>query len=595
MRPSSWRYSLLGLFFGVFGLAIVGQIGRMQFTPMAEALRAQAEQYQEYQSTLEPTRGQIYDRWGHTLAGNITVYQVGVETHRVKNANTIASALHAILGLDPVDTLEKITQASAGDTPRYVVLTDYVSAEQVEQLETYREQTKLAGNTAPSAKGVPPPSLDGLVYQPHLMRYYPEDSLASNLLGFVSVEGRGYFGLEEKFNDLLAGNAKEVWIAQNPYKVDADDISPVGASLILTINREIQDAVEDILRTSVEANGAASGTIVVMDPKTGEILAMASTPQLNPNEYWRYADIFRDNSTPFNRAISQAYEPGSVFKVLTMASAIDAGAVTPKTEFIDQGAFEIGGITIRNWDGGAWGPQNMTGCMQHSLNVCLAWVASQLGVRQFYNYMDAFGIGRRTGIDLAGEATGHLKHPGDSNWYDADLGTNSFGQGVSVTPVQMVTAVAALANQGKMVTPHVVKAIVDKGYQYDIPTQVTSQPISAETAAAVTEMLAQSLEEESSVALVEGYRLAGKTGTAEIPTPYGYTSDVTNASFVGWGPVDDPQFVVYIWIEKPTASIWGSVVAAPVFRQVVERLVVLMDIPPDAVRQSLHTSLNGKP
>ncbi len=593
MQTSSWRYSALGLLFSVFGLAIVGQIGRMQFTPMAETLRAQGEQYQEYRSTLEPTRGQIYDRWGHVLAGNITVYQIGVETNQVKNADTIASVLYAVLGLDPVETLGKITQASKGDTPRYVVLTDYVSAEQAEQLDTYWQQVKAAFDSAPSAQDVPPPSLEGLHYQPHLMRYYPEGSLASSVLGFVSVEGRGYFGLEEKFNDLLAGNAKEVWIAQNPYKVDADDISPVGASLILTLNREVQDAVEDILQTAVEANGAASGTIIVMDPKSGEILAMASTPQLNPNEYWRYPDIFRDSTTPFNRAISQAYEPGSVFKVLTMASAIDAGAVTPDTEFIDQGAFEIGGITIHNWDGGAWGPQNMVGCMQHSLNVCLAWVASQLGVRQFYTYMEDFGLGRRTGIDLAGEATGHLKRPGDSNWYDADLGTNSFGQGVSATPIQMVTAIAALANQGKMVTPHVVKAIVDKGYQYDIPTQVTSQPVSAETAATVTEMLAQSLEEESSIALVEGYRLAGKTGTAEIPTPYGYTSDATNASFVGWGPVDDPRFIVYVWIEKPTASIWGSVVAAPVFRQVVERLVVLLDIPPDAVRQELHLSPGG--
>lgn len=589
MSTSPLRYSVLGLFFAAVGLTIVLQMGRIQVTPLAETLRARAEQYEQYRSQAQPIRGEIYDRWGHLLAGNTTVYQIGVETHRATNPQSIANALHTVLGLDAEKTLGKILQASEGDAPRYVVITDFVSASQIEQLETYRQQLNVLASTTSPIQGVPPPSLDGLVYQPHLMRYYPENTLASNALGFVSVEQRGYFGVEEKFNDLLMGNAREVWIAQNPYKAHSDETTPVGASLILTLDRQIQDAVEKILKNAIEANGAASGTIVVMDPKTGEILAMASTPQLNPNEYWRYPDIFHDNQTPFNRAISQAYEPGSVFKVLTMAAALDAGEVKPDTEFVDQGVFEIGGIFIHNWDGNAWGPQTMTTCMQHSLNVCLAWVASKLGTPKFYAYMQAFGIGRRTGIDLAGEATGYLKRPGDANWYEADLGTNAFGQGVSATSIQMITAVGAIANQGKMVTPHVVKAIVDRGYQYDIPIQVVNQPISAETANTLSEMLAQSLEGESSVALVPGYRLAGKTGTAEIPTPYGYTSDVTNASFVGWGPVDDPRFVVYVWLEKPTTSIWGSVVAAPVFRQVVERLVVLMDIPPDEVRHQLQT------
>ncbi len=587
MKTSPTRYALLGLAFVVLGLSIIAQMVRIQVTPLAAELRSRAEQYQQYPAVNQPTRGKIYDRWGHVLAGNITVYQVGVETHRVRNPQAIAAALQSVLGLDSAETLGKIAQAGADAAPRYVVLTDYVSAEKIEALETYRQQMETLAAGAPAPKDAPPFSLEGLTYQPHLMRYYPEAQLGSSMLGFVSVEGRGYFGLEEKFNDLLAGNARQVWVAQNPYLVDASDLPPTGADLILTIDRQIQASVEDILNAAVRANGAASGTVVVMNPKTGEILAMASTPQLNPNEYWRYPEVFSDNQTPFNRAISQAYEPGSVFKVLTMAAALDAGAVKPETEFIDQGVFEIGGITIRNWDGGAWGPQDMTGCMRYSLNVCLAWVASQLGAPKFYQYMQVFGIGRRTGIDLAGEATGHLKRPGDSNWYEADLGTNAFGQGVSTTPIQMVTAVAAIANQGKMVTPHVVRAVVDKGYQYEIPVQVTSQPVSAQTAQTLSEMLAVSLEQESSAALVEGYRLAGKTGTAEIPTPYGYSSDATNASFVGWGPVDDPQFVVYVWLEKPTSSIWGSVVAAPVFRQIVERLVVLLDIPPDAVRQQL--------
>jgi cell division protein FtsI/penicillin-binding protein 2 len=227
----------------------------------------------------------------------------------------------------------------------------------------------------------------------------------------------------------------------------------------------------------------------------------------------------------------------------------------------------------------------MLGCMQHSLNVCLAWVASQTGANQFYKYLQEFGIGRPTGIDLAGEVPGRLKMPGDEDWYEADLGTNAFGQGVSATPIQMITAVSALANEGKMMTPRILRSMIDRGREYNTQPQVAGVPISARTARTITEMLATSLEVESSDALVEGYRVAGKTGTAEIPTPFGYTSNLTHASFVGWGPVDDPRFLVYIWLEKPTSSPWGSVVASPVFSQVVKRLVVHLDLPPDNIRK----------
>jgi cell division protein FtsI/penicillin-binding protein 2 len=270
-----------------------------------------------------------------------------------------------------------------------------------------------------------------------------------------------------------------------------------------------------------------------------------------------------------------------------MASALDAGAVKPETTFVDTGVFEIGGTYIYNWNSGAWGPQDMQGCMQHSLNVCLAWIATQLGAKNFYHYMQAFGIGHLTGVDMAGEAAGRLKIPGDEDWYDADLGTNAFGQGVSATPIQMAAAISAVPNNGKMMAPHVVRSIVNKGYQHDMEQRVLGMPISAATASTLSEMLARSLETESSDALVTGYRVAGKTGTAEIPTPFGYTSNQTNASFVGWGPVDDPRFLVYVWLEKPSTSPWGSVVASPVFRQAVEELVVLLKLPPDDIRHQL--------
>jgi cell division protein FtsI/penicillin-binding protein 2 len=273
-----------------------------------------------------------------------------------------------------------------------------------------------------------------------------------------------------------------------------------------------------------------------------------------------------------------------------MAAALDSQAVTLETTFVDTGVIDFDGTLIYNWNMGAWGPQNMQGCMQHSLNVCLAWTARQMGPTIFYDYMQRFGIGRLTGVDMAYEAAGRLKIPGDSDWYAADLGTNAFGQGVSVNPVQLTSAISALANDGNIIAPHVVRSVINQGYQHDIEQRVVSRPISAETAHTMTEMLARSLEIESSDALVHGYRVAGKTGTAEIPTPFGYTTNETNASFVGWGPVDDPKFLVYVWLERPMSSPWGSIVAAPVFSQAVEKLVVLMDLPPDDVRQQLNAA-----
>jgi cell division protein FtsI/penicillin-binding protein 2 len=230
----------------------------------------------------------------------------------------------------------------------------------------------------------------------------------------------------------------------------------------------------------------------------------------------------------------------------------------------------------------------MTGCLQNSLNVCMARLASQMGTDAYYTYMRRFGIGRPTGIDLAGESAGRLKTPGDTDWYLIDLATNSFGQGVAVTPIQMLTAASALANEGRMVYPHVLYGMVNNGNQYNTPTQVLGTPISPQTARTVSEMLAIGMERGESLALVDGYRVAGKTGTAQIPGADGFYSPTDiNASFIGWGPLDDPKFLVYVWLEKPETEDWASFLAAPVFKDVVEKLVVLMDIPPDIVRQQL--------
>jgi cell division protein FtsI/penicillin-binding protein 2 len=558
----------------VVALSVIVQMVRIQNSEQAQLFIAQGDRYGGEFSMIYPERGEIYDRSGHLLAGNRTVYEVGVSLSEVKDPEAMAYTLSTNLGLTYDEVYNKLTDSPDGW--EYVVIRDFVGADTVASLQQVAQQFKEAEDSR----------LKGLAFKPHFERSYPENTLASNVLGFVTRDGRGYFGIEEKYNDLLAGNPVQIWVPSDPNKAIEIPKVPNGTNLVLTLNRDLQAKVESILDEALLNYGAENGAIVVMNPRNGEILAMATTPRLNLNNYSDYFQLF-DNGSQYNSAIGTSYEPGSIFKVLTMAAALDTGTVRPDTTFMDTGSIQVGGITIQNWNRESWGQQNMIGCLQHSLNVCLAWVSTQMGPQTFYGYMERFGMGHPTGIDLAGESMGRLKVPGDSDWYSVDLGTNAFGQGVAVTPLQMLMAVSAIANEGRMVTPHMLYAMLRDGHQYNVPSQYAGSPISTETARTLNEMLAISLEEESSLALLPGYRLAGKTGTAQIPTDYGYDGFHTNASFIGWGPADDPQFMVYIWLERPSTSIWSSETAAPVFSQVAEQTVILLNIPPDIVRSQL--------
>lgn len=598
--PHYPRYLFIGILLTLAGIMIIVQMVHIQTSVQAKDVSAFGKTWSYVPRTIFPERGKIYDRQGSLLVGNQLLYEVGINLVDVTDAETVARAMETILGLDYTSTLEKVSTPASSNSS-YLILSDFVSASKADEIRQLMESYARMADDPKYAKKTPP-SLNGIILTPHLQRSYPEGTLASNILGFYTLEtseasktadrheirvGHGFYGVEEKYNDLLSGTPIDVQVPLDPNKVGDVPQIPQGSDLILTIDREIQASMEAVLDKSVKSSGSASGTLIVLDPKTGEVLAMATSPRLDPNKYWEITKLF-DNAAYFNRAVSTTYEPGSVFKVITMASALDAGVVTPETPFLDTGEFEIGGAVIRNWDGNAWGEQNMIGCMQHSLNVCLSWIAKQMGPKTFYDYLNRFGIGHITGIDLANEATFPLRTPEDGLWYDVDLATHSFGQGLAVTPIQLATAITAAANDGKIMAPHVLKAMISNGRQYNTTPQVIANPIKPETAKTLTEMLATSLEEESSDALVDGYRLAGKTGTAEIPTEYGYSMGVTNASFVGWGPVDDPRFLVYVWMEKPKTSIWGSIVAAPVFRDAVKELVVLMNIPPDDIRSKLE-------
>lgn len=576
------RFSLLGVLFSLLGALLLLQVFRIQTSAATyKVMQDNDKKNTVIDLPMETKRGDITDRWGKLMAGSKTVYEIGIDLRNMTKKESIASALTTITGADYNETVRRINYG-LDHTLTYVRLTDFIDPTKEEEIMKVKKSFQADGSNL----------LSGLIATPHLQRTYPENTLASNILGFYSYldteSGHGYFGIEDKYNEYLAGTKQIYRYARDPYQIQPFPQNTSGADLILTIDREMQAAMERLADKALKDTKSQTATIIVVDPKTGEILAMAATPHFNPNEYWTYGTTFPD-SLAFNRAIGSTYEPGSVFKVLTMAAALDSGAVKPETTFNDTGSIVIGGIRIYNWDRAAYGLQTMTGCLQHSLNVCLTWIAEQLGTTRFYDYMKAFGIGHRTNIDLEGEANWPLTLPGDPNWYTVNLGTNSFGQGLAVTPIQMIQAITSVANgQGKMMAPHLLKAMVDKGHQYNNPPQVVGNPISAQTAKTETEMLATSLEKEASIALVPGYRVAGKTGTGEIPGPNGYVTGVTNASFVGWGPVDDPRFLIYIWLEKPGTSIWGSVVAAPIFSEAFKTVATLSNLPPDAARLQLY-------
>jgi len=569
------RLRLVLLAFGALAVVVVIQLLRVDFgSTNVTYFHKLSDEITQRTDTFAPARGRIYDRWGELLATNDVEYELGIDPPYVLVPKDLETTLNTVAG---IPTLE--VEAAMKSTAPYVLLKRPISAAVGDKLKD------LLANG--------PVNLGGIDLHPIPHRIYPGGSLAAQVLGFVAYNNDGqqlgYFGVEGFYNDLLAGRAVESVQQMVPFDAALNPVPDQGADLYLTLDRNIQFLTEITLADGIKQYGADGGTIIVMNPRNGEILGMASSPTFDPNNY-----VSDPPPNPANPAVSGQYEPGSTFKVLTMAGALDAGTVTPETPFVDTGSVEVGGIIINNWNDGAWGPVDMLGCMQHSLNVCLASVATWMGPNTFYNYMQAFGIGHLTNVDLSAETPGRLKLPRASHWFDSDLGTNSFGQGVALSPLHLITAASAIANGGTMMQPHILKIVQHGASQHVTQQQVLGRPIKPATAATENEMLAQSLERgEGSQALVDGYRISGKTGTAQIPTPTGYDNDATIASFIGWGPVDDPQFIVLIKLDKPSASIWGSETAAPLFKQLVTRLVVLMQIPPDSVRHALQTGTAG--
>jgi cell division protein FtsI (penicillin-binding protein 3) len=430
-------------------------------------------------------------------------------------------------------------------------------------------------------------NIDGIGFEIQQARYYPEASSAAQLLGFVGKDDNGadigYFGLEGYYDLSLSGKSgyvgREKDAQGSPILLGGTkQVSAIsGVDLVTTIDKRIQTTAEDKLKEGIEKYGAAAGSVIVMDPATGGVLAMASTPSFDPDKYWEYEDaLFK------NPAISNSFEPGSIFKVLVMAAGLDAGVVEPDTRCdICSAPLKVDKYFIKTWNNVYHPDISMTDVIVDSDNVGMSFVGQKLGADNLYDYLDKFGIGKLTGIDLQGEVAPAMRRKG--SWNIVDLATASFGQGIAVTGIQMVRAVSVIANGGFLVTPRVVTAVRGDGWEENIKTDSPKRIIGQKTANEVAQMMVEAADRgEAKWTKIPGFKVAGKTGTAQIPVAGHYDATNTNHSFIGFAPAGKPKFVMLVTLRSPHSSPWAAETAAPLWYSIARELFPYMGIQPES-------------
>jgi len=564
----------LRLLFALTGIIFLAIIGRLFFWQIInqDQLLAQAENQRWQENLIPAKRGDILYQDGYPLAVDQTTFTL----HVFKPELTI-SAKDLIANLAPIifQDQEKQEEQKETETERER-LTSLLESEllwvPIGQKISQENQEKIAQA-----------NIAGTHFAKNFSRHYPQESQASHLLGFVGKnaqgENIGYFGVEGFYDEVLKGKdgliiqekdalGKPIILGESK-KIEPQD----GVNLNLFLDRKIQWAVEKHLKEGVEQYQAKSGTVIVSDPNTGGILAMASYPNFDPNQYAQTdPELFN------NPAISQVFEPGSIFKIVTMAAALDQKAINPETICsICDGPVQIGEHQIKTWNNEYRPGSNMRQVLEHSDNVGLVFVGQKLGRKNFLNYLAKFGFGQKTGIDLQGEASGTVKEP--NQWYDFELATATFGQGLGVTAIQMTQSVNTIANGGYLIRPKVVKAITGQ-------TKVTPPPIekeriiSQEAAESMTDMMV-GVVKNSSIPWTDGQvQIAGKTGTAQIFINNQYDPNKTIASFIGFAPAKDPEFTMLVILFEPSASVWGSRTAAPIWFDIAKDIFLIKSINP---------------
>ncbi len=558
-----WVCTLLAL------LVVAGKLIQLQVVAApAYAQRAAAQRTRDV--TLPPKRGSIYDREGEPLAVSVEARTIYATPYLVEDPSSAAEALAGILGGEAATYEERLSKRSG-----FVYIARKVDMERAVAVE------KL--------------DLAGIGFLEDSRRTYPSGELACQVLGFVGVDDQGLAGIEQYYDEILAGTPGTLLAERDPFGrlipggvMHAEE--PVdGQNIVLTIDKDIQYQTQIALNEAVEKWNAASGTVVIMDPRNGDILAMASYPGFNPNKYREATpDAIR------NRAVTDTYEPGSTVKSLTAAAVIDKGLATPDTMYDLPSTIKVGGRTIGEAHPRPRANWSLTEIVTKSSNVGAVKLGMELGPEGLYEYFDRFGLTEKTGVDFPGEVKGWL--PPTGQWSASTIGTVPFGQGVSMTTLQLARALSAIANEGALPTPHFLQALPDD--QLTRLVWPTKNVLSPETSRVMQEVMGAVITEGTGgSAAVPGYTVAGKTGTAQKARTdgRGYAAGKYVASFSGFLPAEDPQVLIIVNIDEPRNAIYGGVVAAPVFSRLAEFAVSHLKIPPTTVLGSDDSTVTPVP
>lgn len=561
MRIGFIKFLFLILLFGVLGRLFYWQVVR------ADELKAKAEGQHFENLQIPAIRGDIKTTDGFSLATSEPTFLLFALPKILKEEEkkSLATILAKLLSEGNEEGLKKNFSEKLSQDLYWVPLSKKISFEMKNKISILK--------------------LKGIGFSETSSRFYPEGSSSAELLGFVGSNQRGedtgYFGLEGFYNGELKGVAGNIRQERDALGLPIifgallGNYARNGQNLETNIDRTVQFIVEQTLKKDLERYGAKAGSAIVMDPKTGAILAMASYPNYDPADFTKYPKEYYKNS-----AVADSYEPGSTFKVLVMASAINEDLVKPDTKCDScSGPVSLGGFSIRTWNNQYRENITMTDTIIHSDNTGMVFVGKKLGLDKFYNYLENFGIGDMTRIDLQDESSAGLR-PKES-WREIDLATASFGQGIVVTPIQMIRAVATIANGGKLVEPHVAKKITGESSSYEIKPKIVREVIKEDTAKIITEMMVKAVDEgEAKFAKPKGFKIAGKTGTAQIPIAGHYDPNKTITSFVGFAPADNPKFIMLVRFDQPSSSIFGAETAAPTFFSIAKQLFTYYKIAP---------------